>query len=212
MLFNFYNYSRKLVNYGSLREGAANVVTEPITLNEAKAHLRIETSFTDDDTYITTLISVARNICENYVGFMLAHNTKVHYYMDAFPDNEVIYLYGVSNLVSLTIHYDDQNGNNQLLDSSLYNIDVHSIPSRIFLKENSNFPSTSDSIPSAVNITIDAGPLASYELPRSLYQAILLTIGHLYENRQNVVVGDGKPHEVPQTAEYLMNSFRVISI
>ena len=212
MLFNFFNHSSKLVNYGSLREGAANVVTEPVTLNEAKAHLRVESSFTDDDTYINTLISVSRNICENYVGFMLAHNTKVHYYMDGFPNNEVIYLYGVSNLASLTIHYDDQNNDNQLLDSSLYNIDTHSIPSRIFLKENSNFPSTSESIPSAVNITIDAGPLSSYQLPRALYQSILLTIGHLYENRQNVVVGDGRPYEVPQTAEYLMNSFRVISI
>lgn len=209
-----YNFVRnpKLVGYGSLRESSANVVTEPITLNEAKAHLRIDNSFTADDTYINTLISVSRNICENYVGFILGHNTKLHYYLDAFPDSEVIYLYGVANLSSITIHYEDQNGNNQLLSNTYYNIDTNSIPSRIFLIDTAIIPDTSDNIPSAVNITIDAGPLAEYQLPKSLYQAILLTIGSLYENRQNVVVGGGKGYEIPQTAEYLMNAFRVINI
>lgn len=33
---------------------------EPITLAEAKQYLRIDSSFTDDDAYITSLISIAR--------------------------------------------------------------------------------------------------------------------------------------------------------
>lgn len=214
MLFNFFNHSSKLVNYGSLRQGSNNVVTEPVTLNEAKSHLRIESSFTDDDTYINTLISVSRNICENYVGFLLAHNTKLYYYLDEFPVNEVIYMYGVSVIdsTSVSISYYDKDDAATTLSSDLYNIDSESIPTRIFLKENTSFPSTSNNIPSNIRVTFPAGPSTSLELPRSLYQAILLTIGHLYENRQNVVVGDGRPYEVPQTAEYLMNPFRVISI
>ncbi len=34
--------------------------TEPITLPEAKQYLRIDSSFTDDDAYITSLIPIAR--------------------------------------------------------------------------------------------------------------------------------------------------------
>ncbi|MGB1321439.1 MAG: head-tail connector protein [Vibrio gallaecicus] len=39
---------------------------EPITLEEAKEQLRIEPAFTDDDSYISALISSARDRCENY--------------------------------------------------------------------------------------------------------------------------------------------------
>ena len=39
---------------------------EPVTLSEAKEQLRIDDSFTLDDSYITSLISVARDRCENY--------------------------------------------------------------------------------------------------------------------------------------------------
>ena len=38
--------------------------TEPITLVEAKAHLRVD--FSDEDTYIDTLIVAARRYCEAY--------------------------------------------------------------------------------------------------------------------------------------------------
>ena len=72
---------------GRLRYDAANAVTEPITLAQAKAHLRVED--TNDDTYITTLISVARSACENYLGYMLARNSAVNFYLDQFPNSSV---------------------------------------------------------------------------------------------------------------------------
>jgi len=210
-----YNFvkSHKLLDYGSLRERSNNSVTERVTLAEAKEHLRIDSSFTTDDSYITTLISVARAICENYVGFTLAANNDLEYYLDKFPDNEVIYLFGVYRIqAGVTISYYDTNGVSQTLSASKYSIDTYSIPSRIFLAQNESFPSTSENIPSAIKIAFEAGPQTSQELPRPIYQAILLTIGSLYENRQNVVVGGGKGYEIPQTAEYLMNPFRVITI
>ena len=38
---------------------------EPVTVAEAKAHLRVDIS--DDDTYIGTLITAAREWCEEYL-------------------------------------------------------------------------------------------------------------------------------------------------
>jgi uncharacterized phiE125 gp8 family phage protein len=211
-MINNFIHSHKLVNYGSLRERANNSITELVSLAEAKEHLRIDSSFTNDDTYITTLISVSRAICESYVGFTLATNTALEYHMDKFPDNEVIYLYGVYKPGNFVINYYDNNDSQQVLSNTLYNVDTRSIPTRVFLKENNSFPSTSDSIPSAIKIDLAAGPTVAQELPRPIYQAILLTIGHLYENRQNVIVGGGKPYDVPQTAEHLMNPYRVVVI
>jgi hypothetical protein len=39
---------------------------EPITLDEAKAQLRLTSGFTADDPYITSLIPVARDRSEKY--------------------------------------------------------------------------------------------------------------------------------------------------
>ncbi len=212
IIYNFLQ-NRKLRDYGYFRIGASNTSTEPVTLSQAKAHLRIESSFTTDDTYITTLISVARSICENYVGFLLSNNDDVTYYLDQFPDNEVIDLYGLSfkDAGTTVIKYWDSNDSLQTFSSSRYHVDETSIPSRIFLDSNASWPTTSDSKPSAIYIQGEAGPNA-VDVPKAIYQAILLTIGHLYENRQSVVIGSGKPYDVPQTAEHLLNTYRVVSI
>ena len=212
IIYNFLQ-NRKLRDYGFFRLGSGNVVTEPVTLSQAKEHLRIESSFTTDDTYITTLISVARSICENYVGFLLSNNDTVVYYLDQFPNNEVIDLYGLSKIdaSSTAVKYYDSNDSLQTFPTSRYEVDEESIPSRLFLKSNASWPTTSDSRPSAIFIECEAGYTYDF-LPKAIYQAILLTIGHLYENRQNVVIGAGKPYDVPQTAEHLLNTYRVVSI
>tara|TARA_R100000388_G_scaffold39921_2_gene30816 strand:+ start:2872 stop:3504 length:633 start_codon:yes stop_codon:yes gene_type:complete len=209
IIYNFIK-NHKLQNYGFLREGVSNSVTEPVTLSQAKAHLRVENSV--DDTYITTLISVARSICENYVGYLLANNDSLFYYLDKFPDNEVIYLNGVAFIDSGTtvIKYHNKNDVLTTFSATNYIVDEESIPSRIFLKEDSSFPDTTTSRPSAVRIEFEAGSQGT-QVPKAVYQAILMTIGHLYENRQNVVVG-ARGYELPMTAEYLLNPYRVINV
>ena len=149
-MINNFIHSHKLVNYGSLRERANNSITELVSLAEAKA----------DDTYITTLISVSRAICESYVGFTLATNTALEYHMDKFPDNEVIYLYGVYKPGNFVINYYDNNDSLQVLSNTLYNVDTSSIPTRVFLKENNSFPSAKILIPSF--LPISSTPLIQY--------------------------------------------------
>ena len=48
-------------------------ITEPITLTEAKSFLRVSHNL--DDSYITSLISVAREFVENYQGRLIAIRT-----------------------------------------------------------------------------------------------------------------------------------------
>lgn len=47
----------------------------PVTLSEAKAQLRLEAAFTTDDTYITSLISVAEAHVESYCNRRLITQT-----------------------------------------------------------------------------------------------------------------------------------------
>jgi uncharacterized phiE125 gp8 family phage protein len=53
--------------------GSAIVITEPITLAQAKAWLRV--THTDEDAIITALITAARQICEGYISKSFVERT-----------------------------------------------------------------------------------------------------------------------------------------
>lgn len=79
--------------------------TEPVTTAEAKTHLRVTTS--DDDTYIGTLITVARRHVETITGRALINQTW-DYFLDNFPpgDKIVIPLPRLSSVT--TVKYTDK--------------------------------------------------------------------------------------------------------
>jgi len=194
---------------GRLRYDAANSVTEPITLAQAKAHLRIDSSFTADDTYITTLISVARSACENYLGYMLARNSAVNFYLDQFPNSSVITLNGVWQPGTVAISYYDTT-DSLVIFASGYSVDQQSQPARIMLDDDTNWPDTSENIPSGINIDMtNAGPADVDEIPKAIHQAMLLVIGRYYEIRQDVVTGTIAT-EIPKMTEHLLNPYRII--
>lgn len=58
---------------------------EPLTLAEAKAHLRLELA--DDDALVTALIQTAREACERYTGRALVERTLT-LFLDAWPAAE----------------------------------------------------------------------------------------------------------------------------
>ena len=70
--------------YGKLRLKTAPTLT-PVSVAEAKTHLRIDSSFTADDTYIGTLIDVATLAAENYMNFWLMEQSW-YLDIDSFPD------------------------------------------------------------------------------------------------------------------------------
>ena len=55
---------------------------EPVSLSEAKTHLRIISD--DEDNYIAGLISLAREYCENFTGYSLIASTYL-LTLPAFP-------------------------------------------------------------------------------------------------------------------------------
>ena len=50
-------------------------IRTPISLAEAKTHLRLETAFTDDDDYVTALIDIAENYVEHFCNRKLLTQT-----------------------------------------------------------------------------------------------------------------------------------------
>src|SRR5262245_125117 len=163
---------------------------EPITLAQAKAHLRVD--FTDDDLWITSAIVGCRLYAEKFMGRALVQQTW-ELSLDEFPEDEIeMPLPPLQSIVS--VKYDDVGGVEQTISASSYRVDTYSEPGRIF--PTSSWPSTLDKN-NVVRVRFIAGYPSTLDspdnlvdmIPQSIKNAILLHIGMLYANREQSIVG-----------------------
>ena len=167
--------------------------SEPVTLEEARTHLRIEPYGSPpehpDDTYITTLITVAREFCEQYLERALVTQT-ITSVTNAFSKSLVLPNAPIQSVTSIT--YVDENGVTQTLPETVYELDTYD--NKIRLQYDQQYPKTRPQ-EDAVTITYVAGYTNGespdiYPLPAPVKAAMLLLIGNQYENRQQDVLGN----------------------
>lgn len=178
--------------------------SEPVTLAEAKNHLLVASSTTDDDVYITSLIAMARRYVEQKTKLRLITQTLTMT-MDDFPrcgDRIIHFPVGPVQSIS-SISYYDENGASQTLSSSLYETDVASRYARIGEVDGESWPDTKNKL-NAVSVVFVAGFGAASAVPQDLKGAMLLLIGHWFENRESVVVGTVTA-KVPETTDALLS-------
>jgi uncharacterized phiE125 gp8 family phage protein len=148
-------------------------VSEPITLSEAKEQLRIEDSFTEDDSYISALISVARDRCENYCNeFFTAQDIKI-LYQGTIP---TIVNLPYAGLTVTSVTYTDSDNAQQAVSPASYIVD--STNQTITFTDSFN----------AINYQILATTSAPAQIV-GVQQAIKIIITDMYELRTESVVG-----------------------
>jgi len=190
--------------YGKLRLKTAPTAT-PVSVAEAKTHLRIDSSFTADDTYIETLISVATFAAENYMNLWIMQQSW-YLDIDSFPDYFNLLRGQNDDLIINSITYADTDNANQTLAASNYFGDGSMKPARIYFAPDATIPSTYDK-PNAVVVDFTVGNRNASDVPAPIRQAILLMVGTYYETRQTV--SDRTYKEIPQSAEFLLMPYRV---
>jgi uncharacterized phiE125 gp8 family phage protein len=184
-------------------------ITEPVSLAEAKLHLRVTTD--TDNTLITSLISAARIHCENITNRALASAT-FELVMDTFPEKIVLPMSPVESITS--IKYTDSDGIETTLAATEY-ILYTSEPAVVIPDYDVSWPSFTEYPLGAVKVRYVAGYRAastdaSLHIPEAIKQAILLIISTLYENRENIVIGQTIAN-IPMGAEALLQPFRIWS-
>jgi len=184
---------------------------EPVTLAEAKIHLRVDNN--DEDTYITNLIIGARQMVETHTNRALVDTTFV-YKIDTFPPSGLIdsrILLPRSPLDSVSsVTYLDTNGDSQTLATSVYEVDTSSLPGRIRLKFDQSWPNTRLH-PEVITITFIAGYGAASAVPDSLKSAVYLLLAHYFELRVPVLVTQGgNVVKIAMGVEHLMRANAVI--
>ncbi len=180
--------------------------TEPITLAEARAHLRVDD--TTENDYITALITVAREHVESLTDRQLITATYA-LRLDDFPRRscDIIRPPRPRLIAVSSITYVDTAGDTQTLAAADYQVDAVSEPCRILPAYGLTWPSTRSQL-NAVTITYTAGYGAAAVVPKAIKQAILMLVAHWFENREPVVVGT-ITSEVPMTVKALLGPYRV---
>src|SRR5262245_28437849 len=188
---------------------------EPISLAEAKAHLRFDAD--DEDSTIEIYIRAAREYLEGPYGFLgralVTQSWRLT--IDEFPDNEIQIL--LPPLQSVTnIYYDDPEGNEQTVNPDLYYVDTASQPGWVVPIASSSWPTPLDAI-NAVRIDFVCGyppdtgvSPTDYtaNIPEQLKQGMLLMIGNWFEHREDNVVGTVAT-ALPNGAEFLFRPYRI---
>lgn len=181
--------------------------SEPISMTTARLHLRLDTSGSPpshpDDSLVSSLITAVRQNAEDYTGLKIAFGTYESK-ADSFKDFEIgLQTWPVTAVSSVS--YVDLEGNAQTLASSEYTLDTFTRPAR--LKATTTFPAAKEvTIRFTAGFTDGQSP-NPYPIPKPLESAMLLMLGHLYDNREAVSMDQS--YERPLGATYLMNPYRI---
>lgn len=188
---------------------------EPISLEEAKAHLRVTSA--SEDSLIASLISAARQHAEDFTRRQLMTATFVQR-MDRFPSefsgavrsscrNPIrVYRPPLQSVASIT--YIDTAGVTQTWAAERYKVDPQDEPGRIVPAYGYSYPDTRDEI-NAVTITFDAGYSSADDVPKPIRQALLLMVGELFERREEGHAAVAI-HAVPLGVKALLGPYRVV--
>ncbi len=166
--------------------------TLPVTLAEAKAHLREDGD--DENALIGALIAAAYSHAEKWTGATFSPSTW-DYVAPAFSARIVLPKTPVASITSIT--YFDAGDVSHVLTAADYRLDAE----RGIVTAASAWPEAFDR-PDAVTVRFVAGD----GVPPEVRTAMLLMIGHWFHNRE--AVADGASQALPLGVDALLNLHR----
>jgi uncharacterized phiE125 gp8 family phage protein len=204
---------------------------EPVTLTEAKLHLKVETA--DEDPLIDSLIAAARQTCELATGLALITQTWRHF-LDAFPGGREEWWDGsrdgVRNmgaaialeiprppLISIThVKTYDQADVAAIIPSGDCQVDTAARPGRVVMRAFAPWPAVTLRPVNGIEIEFQAGYGASQSaVPAQLRQGILQHVAHLYTHRGDLLDGNGNVAGIsglPPTVSVFYRPYRLMGL
>lgn len=157
--------------------------SEPVTLAEAKAHLRVVDSV--EDALIGALIAVAREALEEDLqGSLVTQSFRLA--LDAWPHPLTRLAFALPRppLRSVdAVRTFDAAGAATLWPAASYTSDGSAVPGRLVRQPGANWPTPGRAI-AGIEIDFTAGYGAPADVPAALRRALLLRLAHLFEHRE----------------------------
>jgi uncharacterized phiE125 gp8 family phage protein len=177
---------------------------EPVSLAEAKLHLRLEDAAEDDA--LAALIAAARlHIERSFALALISQLWKLR--LDDWPGDGRIALplWPARAIGSLKVFGED--GEAMTIDAAHYVADLGARPPQLLLRRDRAWPRPGRRA-GGIEIGFDAGfGSAAADVPAPIRQAIKLHVAHLYENRD----GAGS-QALPAAAAALMSPYREVRL
>lgn len=186
---------------------------EPLTLEEAKMHLRISHSGdegTIEDDYIYSLIRSVREYCEwTLLGRALITQT-LQYRTDRFRPVIRLPMPPLQEIVDSEITYKDRLGDTHvLIEDEDFLVDTAEEPSVVLPAPGKRWPSVRLWPGNPIVITYIAGyGDAASDVPEEVRQWMRLMIGHYYENREAILPLGHNIMRSPYGIDWLLQGYR----
>lgn len=182
-----------------------NVITapteEPVSLPEIKDHLRITSE--EEHLLLNGYALAARQLVEMWSRRALITQT-LELALECWPNCDRIALPGPPLQAVSWVKYVDSSGVTQTMSAADYVVDTAGQPGGVILGYGKSWPSATLRPGPAITVRYTAGYGTASQVPAIYKQAILLIIGHFYENREEVAPGNVRLQQIPLAARMLL--------
>jgi uncharacterized phiE125 gp8 family phage protein len=182
----------------------AGPAVEPITLTEAKTHVRVDG--TAEDTLVASLIVTSRLHVEAGIGLALVTQSW-SYFLDRWPPGPVLELplRPVQTIDAVRLY--DESAVATTVPPETYLLDGESAPARLVRQGALAWPRPGR-VANGIEVAFTAGfGAAAAAVPGPIRQAILLLVAHWYEHRSPLEIG-AAAEPVPGMVAELLGPYR----
>jgi uncharacterized phiE125 gp8 family phage protein len=181
----------------------AGPALEPVTLEEAKAHLRLDGE--DDDAWLAEAIASARRHVESATRRVLIEQ-EWRLWLDAWPEGGVLRVPVVPLIAIDAVIVYDADGEPQVIDPETYVVDKTSAPARLKFET----PPAPGQALNGIEIDLTAGyGDEAGDVPSPLRHAIRMLVAHWYEYRG---LGGAAEATTPAGFDALVAPYRVLGL
>jgi len=180
---------------------------EPVTVSEAKAHLRLDAS--DEDVLVASLILTSRLHVEAALGLaLITQSWKL--VLDRWPEESALKfpLGPVTAVTAVRVLAAD--GAPTVVPPASYLVDGDALSSRL-VRTDSTWPVPGRAARGIeIDFTAGFGPAAA-NVPQPIRHAILMLVAHWYEHRDPLEIGSPEA-AIPASVTELLKPYRAVRL
>jgi uncharacterized phiE125 gp8 family phage protein len=181
----------------------------PVSVSDAKGHLRVAHSSEDD--VIGAFVGAAVAHLDGHSGILGRCLVTQEWRQDyaGWPaDGRLRLPFPDVDIASVAVNYLDTLADEQAVPEAQYEVLEDARGTYVEFRAAFTAPSLEDDRAAPVWVTFEAGYGAAADVPAAIKAAILLITGDLYENRENTVISEARVQAMPIAADRLLTPYR----